>query len=80
MPTKKVTISNHVLIPKHTKLSESEKKAVLEQYGVTEKELPLISSTDPAIIDMTVKHGDVIKIERKSPTAGVAVFYRSVVQ
>jgi len=79
MPTKKVTISDHVLIPKHEKLNDSEKKAVLELYGITEKELPLISVSDPALAEMKVKTGDVIKIERNSPTAGVSIFYRSVV-
>ena len=43
------------------------------------KELPKISKKDPAIKELNVKVRDVIKIIRKSPTAGEAVFYRGVV-
>ncbi len=68
----------HALIPKHTKLSEKDKKAVLEQYNITFTELPLIKTSDPALAEMGVEEGDVIKIERDSPTAGKTVFYRGV--
>ena len=77
---KKAAVTEHVLTPKHTKLSESDKKQILEQYGVTVKELPTIFITDPALDGMTVKAGDVIKIERNSRTAGKTVFYRSIVE
>lgn len=68
----------HVLIPKHKKVSEKEKKEVLEKYGITMNELPAIRKSDPALIDMDVEPGDVIRIERDSPTAGKTVFYRGV--
>jgi len=48
--------------------------------GVTEKELPKIFSTDPAIRHLNVKKGDVIKITRKSPTAGETIYYRVVIE
>ena len=68
----------HVLIPKHKKLSEKEKKELLERYDVTLNELPSIMKSDPALIDMDVEVGDIIMIERDSPTAGRTVFYRGV--
>jgi len=78
---KKITkISSHVLIPKHSKLTADEKKQVLEKFNVELKDLPSISKNDSALIDIDVKENDVIKIERDSPTAGKAVFYRSVVE
>ena len=76
--TKKTAITNHVLIPKHSKLSDSERKALLEQYSITIKELPHILSKDPVLTTLSVKPGDIVKIERNSPTAGKIVFYRSV--
>ena len=77
-PSVKPNISGHILIPKHTKLSEKDKKGLFEKYKITFKELPKISPNDPAINDLELKQGDVIKIERKSQTAGNTVFYRSV--
>ena len=68
----------HVLIPKHKKLSEKEKKELLERYHITLNELPAISKSDPALADMDLDIGDVIRIERDSPTAGRTIFYRGV--
>jgi DNA-directed RNA polymerase subunit H len=76
---KKIEIKEHVLMPKHTKLNDKEKKELLEKYGISIKSLPKIKRNDQAIIALETKSGDVIKIERKSLTAGTAVYYRSVV-
>ena len=75
----RVDVSKHYLVPKHAKLSEKEKQELLEQYGVTVKELPKILRKDPAIIHLNAAVGDVIKVMRNSPTAVEAVFYRGVV-
>ena len=72
-------VTQHIHVPKHSKLNEKEKQALLEKYNISLKELPKISKKDPAIKDLNVKVRDVIKIIRKSPTAGVSVFYRGVV-
>jgi DNA-directed RNA polymerase subunit H len=76
---KSIVVKAHVLLPKHAKLPESEKKALLEKYHITLKELPKILITDPAIESLNPKAGDVIKIMRKSQTAGESVFYRGVI-
>jgi len=75
----KIHISEHVLIPKHTKLSDKDKKALFEKYNISVTQLPKISLEDPAIRNLGVKIGDVIKITRKSITAGESFFYRGVV-
>ncbi|MBS3135587.1 DNA-directed RNA polymerase subunit H [Candidatus Woesearchaeota archaeon] len=72
-------IKKHFLVPKHTKVSEKEKSEVLEKYHISVYDLPLIVKNDPAIKELDVKPGDVVKILRKSPTAGEAVFYRCVI-
>jgi len=69
----------HVLIPKHEIISDKEKEKLFEKYHITIKELPVIKVTDPAIVEMDVKVGDVIKITRNSPTAGTTTFFRGVV-
>lgn len=75
----KFKIEKHILAPIHKKISELEKKKILEKYNITFKELPNILTDDPSISDLDVKEGDVIKIIRKSPTAGETFFYRGVI-
>ncbi len=53
---------------------------VLEQFNCKLTELPLIFVNDPAIVWLGVKPGDVIKITRKSSTAGESLYYRYVVE
>jgi len=79
MKKRKSIVKDHILVPKHIKLGEKEKEQLFEKYGITLKELPKILRDDPAIEQLDVKSGDVIKIIRKSPTAGEAVFYRGVI-
>lgn len=68
----------HVLIPRHEKASEREKKILLEKYNIATRQLPRISKQDPAVQHLTVNEGDIIKITRQSKTAGEFVFYRVV--
>ena len=68
----------HVFIPKHKKLSDKEKKELLDEYKITVNELPVIKKNDPGLAGLDVDVGDVIKIERASPTVGNTVFYRGV--
>lgn len=68
----------HQLVPKHTKLSEKDKKELLETYHITARELPVILITDPAIEGLKVQEGDVVKIERPSFTTKTTLFYRRV--
>jgi len=72
-------IKEHILLPKHSKVSEKEKKELLEKYNITIKELPKIYNNDAAIKNTGFEAGDVIKIARKSPTAGQSMYYRVVV-
>ena len=72
-------VTKHHLVPKHQKASEREKKELLEKHAITFDQLPRIFKEDPAIIALDVQDGDLIKITRKSPTAGETIFYRRVV-
>lgn len=75
---KKIDLTKHVLIPKHTKLSDKENAELLKRYNITVDSLPRIPKDDAALSTLSVKPGDVIKIVRNSPTAGEAIFYRVV--
>lgn len=74
----KFDVGKHVLVPKHSKVSDKEKAEMLEKYSITIRELPRINACDPAIAELDVKEGDVIKITRNSASAGESVFYRRV--
>ncbi len=69
----------HDLVPKHVKLSEKEKKELLESYKITIVQLPKIHEGDPAIAKLNAKPGDVIKIIRLSATSKESIFYRGVI-
>ncbi len=78
--TEKLDIKNHILVPKHEKCSEAEKKRVLEKYNSELKDFPKIAVNDSALYELDVKIGDMIKISRDSPTAGKSIFYRVVIE
>jgi DNA-directed RNA polymerase subunit H len=79
MPKKNIIIKKHVLLPSHSKMSEADKKKLLTDYKITIKELPKIRKNDPALDEMDIKEGDIIRIKRKSHTAGETEYYRVVV-
>ncbi len=66
------------MVPKHEKLSKAKAKELLEKYNVVPNQLPQITLTDPTLENMEVEAGDIIKITRKSPTAGESVYYRVI--
>jgi|GEM_PF-306608 len=76
----KKRILEHDYVPTHVKLSEEEVKRVLERYNIIPQQLPKILSTDPIVQIIGANPGDIIMIIRKSPTGGVSIAYRYVVQ
>jgi DNA-directed RNA polymerase subunit H len=77
--TDKFDVTKHSLVPKHEKVSEKEKVEILTRYNITLAQLPRISVKDPALRNLEIKIGDVVKITRPSATAGEAIYYRCVV-
>ena len=75
-----IKITNHVYQPKHEILSKKEAEQILKKYNTKPSQLPYIMTTDKGLQDLDVRPGDVIKITRKSPTAGESVYYRYVVE
>lgn len=69
----------HKLVPKHEILPPEEAKELLEKYRVKPYQLPRIKASDTAVIAIGAKTGDILKITRKSLTAGKYVSYRYVV-
>lgn len=73
-------IFEHDLVPKHEILSEKEREQLLAQYKVQPYQIPQIKANDPAVKVIGAKPGDILKITRRSQTAGEYVAYRYVVE
>ena len=72
-------IFDHDFVSKHELLTPDEKEKFLEDYKVHAYQLPRINSTDPAIIAVGGKPGDIVRVIRKSTTAGKYVAYRYII-
>lgn len=70
---------SHEMVPRHEVLSREDAKVLLGKYRVKAYQLPYIKSTDPAIRAIGAKPGDVVRITRRSHTAGESIYYRYVI-
>lgn len=73
-------IFEHALVPFHESLTEKEKNQLLAQFKVKPYQMPQVKSGDPAVKAIGAKPGDILKITRKSVTAGEHITYRYVVE
>jgi DNA-directed RNA polymerase subunit H len=73
-------IFEHALVPFHEILTEKEKNQLLTQFKLKPYQMPQIRSGDPAVKAIGAKPGEVLKITRKSTTAGEHITYRYVVE
>jgi DNA-directed RNA polymerase subunit H len=72
--------TKHILVPKHEIVPKEQHKDLLESMNIIEKKMLLhITSADPIVRCIGGLPGDIIRIERPSPSAGVYVAYRLVV-
>ena len=81
----KFNVLEHELVPEHYLVSKEEEEQILKKYGVKKEDLPKIKKSDPVlrVLERQYGHipvGSLIKIVRKSDTAGKAVVYRVVVR
>ncbi len=78
--TKKFNVLEHELVPDHILLTEEETQELLNKYKITKGQLPKVKTSDVVVKQVGAKPGDVLKIIRKSLTAGKAVAYRLVIE
>jgi len=72
-------IFDHDFVSKHELLTPKEKEKILQKYKMKPYQLPRINAYDPAIIAVGGKPGDIVRVIRKSQTAGKYVAYRYVI-
>lgn len=70
----------HQFVPKHELLSKKEAEELMHEFHIRPYQLPYIRTSDPAAAALGAKMGDILRISRKSATAGEVVVYRYVVE
>ncbi len=80
----KIDIQNHNLVPKHEVISESEKELLQKNSDFNINDLPKIKITDSVVKELSkesdISVGDVLRITRKSKTAGEFISYRIIIE
>ena len=70
-------ILDHVMVPKHRKLNQEEKKNIMMKFNITsEEEIPEISRFDPVAIILFLRPGELCEITRYNKTSIKNIFYR----
>lgn len=77
LDTLQVNILEHVLVPRHEKLTAVERAKIHKRYGTSN--LPIIFTHDPVVRLLGFVDGDIIKILRPDYAAGINIVYRRVV-
>lgn len=81
----KFKVTDHFMVPEHTILEPKEAEGVLKQYKIVRDQLPKIKQSDPCIRALEAKgdntdQGRIVRIRRKSDTAGEAIAYRVIIE
>ncbi|MDO5844165.1 MAG: DNA-directed RNA polymerase subunit H [Methanocorpusculum sp.] len=76
----RLNVLMHEMVPDHIIMTPEDVQKLLAHFDIEEDQLPKIYHDDPAIKACGGKPGNVIKIIRKSQTAGEATSYRLVVR
>ena len=75
---KKFEVNTHILVPKFSKLDDTEKQALFDSLNISALQLPTILTKDPIAKTVNAKVGDVLKFERSGSTGRYNYFRRVV--
>jgi DNA-directed RNA polymerase subunit H len=77
---KAIDVFKHQLVPEHEVVPRREAEELLERLHIKAHQLPYLRADDPAARQIGAKPWDVVKVTRRSPTAGEVVVYRYVIE
>jgi len=77
---KAIDVFQHELVPKHEIVPRREVEELLQRRHIKAYQLPYLRADDPAARQIGAKPWDVVKVTRRSPTAGEVVVYRYVIE
>ena len=77
---KSYDIFEHQIVPNHELLSKKESEQLMQEFHIQPHQLPYIKAADPVSQALSAKPGDILRITRKSATAGKVIVYRYVVE
>ena len=73
-------VTKHVSVPLHEVMTDSEVSEMMTLYNIKSRaHLPHIVADDPVARYLALQPGQVVRITRPSPSAGVCVIYRHLV-
>jgi DNA-directed RNA polymerase subunit H len=78
--TQELNVLDHIYVPKHEIVNSAEAERIVANFNAKPEQFPYILISDPVVKLIKAKPGDLIKITRKSETAGETVYYRFVVE
>ena len=76
LPQLLIDIVNHRDVPHHEVIDEKEKKELLEKFHIKQENLPVILRDDSMARYLGLRPGEVVRIQRASPTSGTYISYR----
>ncbi len=74
----KINIQEHMLVPKHEIMTDSEIEDLRNSVDYDIENLPRIKKDDPVVKAIDAKEDNILRITRESETAGTFVTYRIV--
>jgi len=75
-----LNVSSHLLVPKHELVSPKEAEKLLKTFNARREQLPYMLGRDPVALEIGAKPGDLVRITRRSETAGESTYYRYIVE
>jgi DNA-directed RNA polymerase subunit H len=76
---KDIDIFQSNLVSKHELLNAEERSELMKRLNIKLKQLPRMKRDDSGVAKLNAKRGDVVRIVRKSLSAGEYYYYRVVV-
>lgn len=70
---------DNFLVLKHEIVPKDKQSELTKLFGENLEKLPKILKSDPLAEEIDAQRGDVLRIIRKSPTAGKSYYYRIVI-